>query len=57
VIDGPFPAIGELISGFWVWKVASMEEAVTPELRAQEGRLRAEGTRQPSGSTPSRTSG
>jgi hypothetical protein len=77
VIDGPFPATGELVAGFWVWKVVSMEEAVewvkrcpdpmpgeestielrrvfdpddfgealTPELRAQEERLRAEGER------------
>jgi hypothetical protein len=74
VIDGPFPATGELVSGFWLWKVASMEEAVewvkrcpdpmpgeettielrrvfeaedfgeaiTPEQRDQEERLRAE---------------
>jgi hypothetical protein len=78
VIDGPFPATGELVSGFWLWKVASMEEAVewvkrcpdpmpgeettielrrvfeaedfgeaiTPEQRAQEERLRAEVERQ-----------
>jgi hypothetical protein len=78
VIDGPFPATGELVSGFWLWEVASMEEAVewvkrcpdpmpgeettielrrvfeaedfgeaiTPELRAQEERLRAEVERQ-----------
>jgi hypothetical protein len=75
VTDGPFPATGELVAGFWLWKVASMDEAVewvkrcpdpmpgeettielrrvfeaedfgdvlTPELRAQEERLRAEG--------------
>lgn len=28
VIDGPFSATGELVSGFWIWKVRSMEEAV-----------------------------
>ena len=73
VIDGPFAATEELIAGFWVWQVRSMDEAVewvrrcpnpmvsdseieirpvfetedfgeelTPELRAQEDRLRAE---------------
>ena len=73
VIDGPFAETKELIAGFWLWQVASMEEAVewakrcpnpmpgteaeleirpvfenedfgeefTPELRAQEDRLRA----------------
>jgi hypothetical protein len=81
VIDGPFPATGELVAGFWLWKVASMEEAVgwvkrcpdpmpgeettielrrvfdpddfgealTPELRAAEERLRAEGEKQRKG--------
>ena len=73
VTDGPFAETKELIAGFWMWKVASMEEAIawvkrcpnpmesdsdieirpvfeaedfgaefTPELRAQEERLRAE---------------
>jgi hypothetical protein len=74
VIDGPFAETKELIAGFWIWKVKSMEEAIewvrrcpdpmpgeeseleirpifeaedfgeefTPELRAQEDRLRAE---------------
>lgn len=28
VIDGPFAETKELIAGFWIWKVASMEEAV-----------------------------
>jgi hypothetical protein len=71
VIDGPFAETKELIAGYWVWKVTSMDEAVdwltrapfdggaeveirpifeaedfgkefTPELRAQEDRLRAE---------------
>jgi hypothetical protein len=73
VVDGPFPETKELIAGYWIWKVNSMEEAVewvkrcpnpmpgeseieirplyeasdfgaefTPELREQEGRLRAE---------------
>ncbi len=71
VIDGPFTETKELICGFWLWRVKSMQEAVdwlkrapfdggteveirpvfeaedfgkefTPELRAQEARLRAE---------------
>ena len=74
VIDGPFAAREGLVAGFWLWKVASMDEALawvkrcpdpmpgeeteieirpvfeaddfgselTPELRAQEERLRAE---------------
>ncbi|MBL8142107.1 MAG: YciI family protein [Acidobacteria bacterium] len=73
VIDGPFAETKELVAGFWIWTVASMDEAVawvkrcpnpmngpseieirpvfeaedfgaalTPELRAQEERLRAE---------------
>jgi hypothetical protein len=71
VIDGPFAETKELIAGFWIWQVTSMDEAVewlkrapfdggtevevrpifededfgeefTPELRAQEERLRAQ---------------
>jgi hypothetical protein len=70
VTDGPFAETKELIAGFWIWRVKSMDEAVewlkkapfdggteleirpifeaedfgkefTPELRAQEERLRA----------------
>src|SRR5918998_2785937 len=70
VIDGPFAETKELIAGYWIWQVKSMDEAVqwlkrapfdggteveirpifeaddfgkefTPELRAQEERLRA----------------
>ena len=71
VIDGPFTETKELIAGYWLWQVKSMEEAVewirrspfrkgnetveirrvfeaedfganlTPEVRAQEERLRA----------------
>jgi hypothetical protein len=29
VIDGPFPHTEELVSGYWIWQVASMDEAVT----------------------------
>ena len=28
VIDGPFPETKELIAGYWIWKVNSMEEAI-----------------------------
>jgi hypothetical protein len=28
VIDGPFAETKELIAGFWIWKVRSMDEAV-----------------------------
>ena len=73
VIDGPFAETKELVAGFWLWRVNSMQEAVdwvkrcsnpmledseieirqvfepedfgpalTPELREQEERLRAQ---------------
>ena len=70
VIDGPFTETKELVAGFWIWQLRSMEEAIewlkrspfkegevelrqifeaddfgaefTPELRAQEDRLRAQ---------------
>jgi hypothetical protein len=72
VIDGPFAESKELVAGFWLWQLKSMEEAIewvkrcpipidqeteieirqvmaledfgdalTPEVRAQEERLRA----------------
>jgi hypothetical protein len=28
VVDGPFPETKELIAGFWLWQVKSMDEAV-----------------------------
>ncbi len=28
VSDGPFAATGELVAGFWLWRVRDMEEAV-----------------------------
>ena len=78
VVDGPFAETKELVAGYWIWQVGSMEEALdwvqrcpdpmpgeeaeieirplfeaddfgeefTPELRAQEERLRAEIERQ-----------
>jgi hypothetical protein len=77
-IDGPFTETKELVAGFWIWQVKSMDEAlewvrrcpdpmpgeeceieirpifeledfgsqVTPELRAQDERQRAEIDRQ-----------
>ena len=74
VIDGPFAETKELVAGFWMWRVKSMDEAIawlkrapfaggeeveirpvfeaedfgaelTPELREQEVRLRAESER------------
>ena len=73
VVDGPFAETKDLVAGFWLWKVESMEEAIewarrcpnptgeegeleirplfemedfgeamTPELREQEERLRTE---------------
>jgi hypothetical protein len=74
VVDGPFAETKELVAGYWLWQVKSIEEAVewarrcpnpmpgedaeieirpvveaddfgkefTPELRAQEERLRGE---------------
>ena len=77
VTDGPFAETKELIAGYWIWQVKSIEEAVewvrrcpdpmpgeeseleirpvfepedfgaelTPELRAQEDRIRAEAAR------------
>ena len=86
VVDGPFAETKELIAGFWMWQVRSMDEALewarrcpdpmpgeeaeleirqvfaaedfgeelTPELRANEERLRAEVEKQKSaGSTSS----
>ena len=71
VVDGPFAETKELIAGYWIWQVRSMDEAVewlkrapfgggaeveirpvfeaedfgaelTPELREQEDRVRAQ---------------
>ncbi|HEU4751934.1 MAG TPA: YciI family protein [Armatimonadota bacterium] len=28
VTDGPFPETKELVAGFWLWRVSSMEEAI-----------------------------
>jgi hypothetical protein len=70
VIDGPFTEAAELVAGYWIWQVRSLDEAIqwlkrapfdggaeieirrvaeaadfgaafTPELQAQEERLRA----------------
>jgi hypothetical protein len=44
VIDGPFAETKELVAGFWLWKVKSMEEAVDwikrcPNPHNQEGEV------------------
>ena len=77
MIDGPFAETKELIAGYWLWQVKSMDEAVewvkrcpnpmngeseieirqvfeaedfgaeiTPELREQEDRIRAQAAKQ-----------
>ena len=37
VIQGPFGATGELVAGFWLWRVRSMEEAIDWLKRAPFG--------------------
>lgn len=37
VIDGPFAETKELVAGFWLWKVKSMEEAIEWLKRAPFG--------------------
>ncbi len=78
VIDGPFAETKELVAGYWLWKVKSIDDAVewlkqapfdggteveirplfeaedfgpalTPELRKQEERLRAQSEKQNKG--------
>lgn len=41
VIDGPFPETKELVAGYWLWQVASMDEAVDWIRRSpfQEGEI------------------
>jgi hypothetical protein len=44
VIDGPFAETKELVAGFWLWKVKSMEEAVAwikrcPNPHNQDGEI------------------
>ena len=77
VVDGPFAETKELIAGYWLWQVKSMDEAVewvkrcpnpmngeseieirqvfeneefgdamTPELREQDARIRAQAAKQ-----------
>ncbi|MCB1519608.1 MAG: YciI family protein [Hyphomicrobiaceae bacterium] len=47
VIDGPFAETKELIAGFWIWKVASLQEAIdwvkrcpNPHMEASEIEIR-----------------
>jgi hypothetical protein len=82
VVAGPFAETPQLIAGFWIWKCASLQEAIdwvkrcpnpmlgeseieirqifdaedfgealTPEMREQEDRLRAQVDRQAKGSS------
>jgi len=37
VIDGPFTETKELIAGFWLWQVRSMEEAIDGQARSVDG--------------------
>ena len=77
LVNGPFPDTSELVAGFWIWQVKSLEEAIdwakrcpnptgdegvleirpilemedfgdalTPELKEQESRLRAQSEQQ-----------
>jgi len=41
IIDGPFPETKELVAGFWIWQVKSMDEAVEWMRRSpfQEGEI------------------
>jgi hypothetical protein len=44
VVDGPFTEAKELVAGFWIWRVASMDEAVAwakrcPNPTGREGEL------------------
>ncbi|MEZ4268744.1 MAG: YciI family protein [Myxococcota bacterium] len=36
VSSGPFAATSELVAGFWIWKVASMDEAIAWARRCPE---------------------
>src|SRR4051812_25024623 len=36
VIDGPFPETKELVAGFWIWQVKSIDEAVEWARRCPE---------------------
>jgi len=38
VIDGPFAETKELVAGFWIWKVKSMQEAIEWAKRAPMSR-------------------
>jgi hypothetical protein len=44
VVDGPFAEAKELVAGYWIWRVASMDEAVEwakrcPNPTGQDGEL------------------
>lgn len=44
VIDGPFAEAKELVAGFWIWKVKSMDEAVEWAKRCPDPMPGEEGT-------------
>jgi hypothetical protein len=44
VVNGPFPETNQLIAGFWIWQVASLQEAIDwakrcPNPTGEEGEL------------------
>lgn len=62
VIDGPFAETKELIAGFWLWKVKSMEEAVEwikrcPNPYNQEGEVEIRQLFEPDDFAPSDPTG
>lgn len=62
VIDGPFAETKELIAGFWLWKVKSMEEAVgwikrCPNPYNQEGEVEIRQLFEPDDFAPSDPTG
>jgi hypothetical protein len=44
IVDGPFAEAKELIAGFWLWQVASMEEAIEWVKRIPDPKNGQEGT-------------
>jgi hypothetical protein len=42
VIDGPFAEAKELIAGYWIWQVGSMDEAIEWAKRCPHGEIEGE---------------
>jgi hypothetical protein len=62
VTDGPFAETKELVAGFWIWKVKSMEEAVQwmqrcPNPHAEDGEVEIRPLFEPEDFAPSDPSG